>query len=414
MTSSFSWLDYSESERRKVLDVVQMFGDRETRDELGIGTVRDAFADLLFPGTSTIQTRARYFLFIPWIFSSIERRLNKTKKYDKQQIAQMARAEEVKLIDALATSDDNDGTIGIDARATLKRLPSNIYWQGLWVWGIRLFPSSQDQYYLSLAFHGAPRQPKKVSSDFEGDSGHQKLNWHPGIPPCPDNFPDKASFKLDEQEAEYLRERILHLIPKTLLAFLVDVGQPTEFVPFPWEHPQAGEFPSAIAELVGNARNFSESIHGAALIYNLMLARLSKNDKLIEEYDDKITEWSERIEERKGEFSSWSQKRQRFWEIVLSQNARIPHSTQRFINEWLDIALSKDSPGSVINNNHVLNLIRNRERTLKKNLARLSNRRALELWRGAAGTGQLDYRWKVTQTILADMHSAIFKVAKVA
>lgn len=45
-----------------MLDVTSQFGERTTRDELGIGTVRDAFADALFPGTSTIQTRAHYFL----------------------------------------------------------------------------------------------------------------------------------------------------------------------------------------------------------------------------------------------------------------------------------------------------------------------------------------------------------------
>lgn len=36
---------------------------------LGFAPIRDAFADYFFPGTSTIQTRARYFLFVPWIMS---------------------------------------------------------------------------------------------------------------------------------------------------------------------------------------------------------------------------------------------------------------------------------------------------------------------------------------------------------
>ena len=58
MPSTFTWLDYSEHERRKMLDVIELFGERTTRDELGLGSIRDAFADLLFPGTSTIQTRA--------------------------------------------------------------------------------------------------------------------------------------------------------------------------------------------------------------------------------------------------------------------------------------------------------------------------------------------------------------------
>ena len=71
--SAFAWLSYSESERRKALDVISLFRERDTRDELGIGVIRDAFADLLFPGTSTIQTRARYFLFVPWIYQQIGR-----------------------------------------------------------------------------------------------------------------------------------------------------------------------------------------------------------------------------------------------------------------------------------------------------------------------------------------------------
>jgi hypothetical protein len=50
MPSSFTWLDYSEQERRKMLDAIRLFKDQNTVDELGIGTVRDRFADLLFPG----------------------------------------------------------------------------------------------------------------------------------------------------------------------------------------------------------------------------------------------------------------------------------------------------------------------------------------------------------------------------
>mgnify|MGYP000844970114 CR=1 FL=1 len=55
MASVLTWLDFSERERRKALDVIDQFRDEDTRDELGIGTVRDALADLLFPGISTIQ-----------------------------------------------------------------------------------------------------------------------------------------------------------------------------------------------------------------------------------------------------------------------------------------------------------------------------------------------------------------------
>lgn len=38
-----------------------------TVDELGIGSIRGALADSLFPGTSVLPTRRRYVLFIPWL-----------------------------------------------------------------------------------------------------------------------------------------------------------------------------------------------------------------------------------------------------------------------------------------------------------------------------------------------------------
>ena len=71
MTSTFAWLDYSESDRRKALDVVDLFREQDMRDELGIGTVRDTIADSLFPGISTIQIRASYLLFILLLYQAL-------------------------------------------------------------------------------------------------------------------------------------------------------------------------------------------------------------------------------------------------------------------------------------------------------------------------------------------------------
>ena len=85
MMSAFVWLDYSERERRKMLDVVDLFREHDTRDELGVGSVRDAFADMLFPGTSTIMTRARYFLLVPWTYQRLLRRLARvTHQYSSE------------------------------------------------------------------------------------------------------------------------------------------------------------------------------------------------------------------------------------------------------------------------------------------------------------------------------------------
>ena len=143
--SAFTWLDYSERDRRKMLDVIDSFKERETRDELGIGAVRDAFADQFFPGTSTVMTRARYFLFVAWTYQALEKR-----EVASAYMAGRARKAEVELIDAVERSEDSLGNIGKLAKTTLKRLPSSVYWQGMGVWGIRVFGGAQAQYYRSL------------------------------------------------------------------------------------------------------------------------------------------------------------------------------------------------------------------------------------------------------------------------
>jgi hypothetical protein len=114
MASSFTWLDYSEKERQRILDILTILREHETRDELGIGVVRDAFSDMFFPGTSTIQTRAKYFLFVPWMYKRLEE-----KKVPSSKIDRSAREEEVRLIYALLKSDDTDGVIGKDAKKNL-------------------------------------------------------------------------------------------------------------------------------------------------------------------------------------------------------------------------------------------------------------------------------------------------------
>jgi len=90
LSSTFSWVDFAEDDRRKMSEVIALFREQDTRDELGLGGIRDTFADLLFPATSTIQTRARYFLFIPWVYQELERR--RTLPAD---IERLARRDEV-------------------------------------------------------------------------------------------------------------------------------------------------------------------------------------------------------------------------------------------------------------------------------------------------------------------------------
>lgn len=72
MTSAFSWLDLDEPARQRMREIVEMLRESGSIDELGLGRIRDAFSDRLFPGTSVLWRRARYLLFVPWTYQALE------------------------------------------------------------------------------------------------------------------------------------------------------------------------------------------------------------------------------------------------------------------------------------------------------------------------------------------------------
>ena len=413
MPSSFSWLDYSEAERRKALEIADSFKSRDTRDELGIGTVRDAFANILFPGTTTIQTRARYFLFTPWIYLGLEQKLRRKSYNSKEELAKAARKEEIALIDVLMASDDSDGTIGSEAHETLKRLPSNVYWHGMGSWGIRRVDASQDEYHKRLVKYGSPVATARSGND-DADELGVVYNWHPAILSLkPSDFPQKASFTLTPNESEFLKERIKGKNGRnaSLLAVLADSDKAWESVDFAWEHESAinNSLPAELGRILSHARNFSEVMHGAALLYNLMLARrffdkFSKWEEKITSYESEIGKWGGMISARKDDYANWD--RQQFWQIIASQNAGIHRRTIDFINAWLDLVLSSKNPADLVSNESAQTMLLNRERSNKPTgMARLVDESALRQWSGAAGAAQLDFRWGVSQRLLTDILS---------
>ena len=65
--AEIGWIDFSPKDRNRVGAILEMLRPEGMVDELGLGTIRDSISNQLFPGTSTIQTRAKYFFIIPYI-----------------------------------------------------------------------------------------------------------------------------------------------------------------------------------------------------------------------------------------------------------------------------------------------------------------------------------------------------------
>ena len=383
--STLTWLDFSDAERKRALQVVELLGRPETRDELGLGAIRDAFANALFPGMSTVQRRARYFLFVPWTFREVERRWA-----GRADALERTRRKELQLIEPLLDAGDQDGVIGSLARANLRQVPSMIYWQGLARWGIRRVEGTREQWGRAVA------RSLGTAIDDDGQTVNATASWwHASLPDPPPDWPESVSLTLRAEEADYLRERIRESCAGTILAALVERRHPWTPVALPWQL-DAPELSETQRTLLAHAQRFSERMHGAALLYNHELAKRRGDDAAEADYRGELEAWAT------GEAAANPQLAplDELWPLLGDLGSRHSPQTRRFVTDWATLTTD---PTRVTSDSRLVARIQEREFEVKKRQARLRFAAAEETWRGAAGAGQLEYRWNSTQRQVLDI-----------
>jgi len=385
--------------------MLQLFSDKDTVDDLGIGTVRDAISNTLFPGTSVIQTRARYFLFVPWLFRRAEQQ-------HPQRLAAKATDMERSLIETLRTGGDLAGLIGVDAGKNVRTLPSAIFWSGLIRYGIFLVPS------LSIRQYGRHVARGLATIDAEDEIADRTPSfWQRDIPdPPPDLFRfQTATFDLTREEAEWLCERIISSDrperASLLSAYVRDLrrGQAPPDIDAMWDAPLPTDTPTLIARLVHHAERFSCAARGAALLYNLMLAE-ERSDALestdgtsVDTYRRLLDEWIAHA--TRVRLAEWSAQMDDFWDCVLDNAVRIPPTTRLFLDAWSNVLAA--GPGGIASSREARDLIRAREIQHKRGQARLANKKRLAEWSGYAGTTALVFRWPQVQRMLRDVATGL-------
>ena len=402
MASTLTWLDYSERDRRRALDVIDLFRETGTVDELGLAAVRDSFSDLFFPGTSTIQTRACYFLLVPWTFLRLER-LRKSSS----EAAEWSRWEELRLNSRLLKGDDTAGVFGSQAGLALKRLPSAAYWGGLRSWGIRLDQGYGDAYFRSLdAFYRRVTEFRSTPQDPEGRRT-PPANWHPHLPNPPSGFPyENVSVALRRRDADYLRDRIQARHPESLLAVLAGRADMADLeAAWPWQLSQHVEISPFLREQLHNAELFAVCLQGAALLYNLMLSELQQSEQRVETYRRELESWTGDVDALRLHLADWQVDG--VWRVVKAQGRSLGYPTQFFVERWVE-NVKRDGAETVVRDNSIARaLVREREVQLKGGRSRLANPRHLELWGGRSGTSRMTYRWGINKVLLKDIFDGL-------
>ncbi len=391
MTFTLAWIDQDQEARKRAHELLGLFNQRGSRDEMGLGAIRDAFSNLLFPGTNTGQTRLRFSLIVPWVYRALER-----EETPGTDISRLGRERELDVLEHLWGTNEN-GVYGKQAKHRLKGIPSGFFGLG-GAWGLRVRAAG---------------------------SGNGAWTWHAGLPKPPPDFPKLDTLSLTSTEAEYLQDRVAQTVPQSLLAHLFrrvraeNVGE-ADGCRFVWEHPGYADFPPEHKEQVKHARLFSEVIYGALVLYNLLLARRvhagtrggerAGSEDEVADYEGRLAKWSWGL--RRSALAAWSVDD--FWATV-ARSAQINHGTRAFVSEWMALVKAGDldahEHGAPADDSEAAILVRRREKALKGVRSRFRNEKMLAEWRGGSGMWRLDYRWPVVRRFLRDLGEGLGAVA---
>ena len=398
MTSVIAWLDASREDQQRMREIVNLFSQSESRDELGIGQVRDAFSDSLFPGTSTLHTRARYLLFIPWCYQAAE-----AAGFSGFKLERRVEDNERALIGGLKDLGATDGLIGRVAGVAVKTLPSSLYAGAL------------RQYDILTGSDPLLSLRRATSLDLDQDELVDRAvgAWCSTLPPIPVGFPrhPETGFELSGPEAYWLQERMLGGTEGSLLHHLVSDGnRPESTSAAPWEDPACQTSPADVQQVLEHARLFSLVVQGSSLLYNLLVAEHyeqaghSKIENPVATYRTGLEEWTQECADDSYSLSAWD--RPSFWRHVRSVNPRVGATTQSFLTTWF-AAVCGLQLDHVCDDASLRKMVENRERKQKGTQSRLTNDRLLASWSGAAGTARLTYRWTQVDRLMQDLHDGL-------
>ena len=289
------WVDFSREDREKVLDVMNLLQEQGAVDEIGIGLIRDAFANLFFPGTSTVQTVAKYFLIIPYVLKeATEGRYGN----DLNKILRKIDAEEKSCgLRLMENCPGEDGIIGrrVLPRGWVARKPSSIYWNGIRTYGI----CTQDLTISELLKASIVLQAQKKTSvlgnkgddnsDSERDDSDAGRDFATQLFSVPDDYytdwRENLSIHLTATEAAFLRKMIETSVPTSLLGYLLrNNTDVTKYDSFEAIYEDLGDaVPADLARTMKLACDFNRMVYAARVRYNYILSN-GQNEDAAEEW----------------------------------------------------------------------------------------------------------------------------------
>lgn len=375
-------------------ELVKLFGTPETIDDLGMGQLRDAISNSLFPGTSVLHLGARYMLLVPWAFLTAHRG---TRNPD--ELRKRSEESERQLIDRLKELGA-EGYIGRDAGRSVRQLPSAAYWSALRRYGI-VNPETDRSAIAQLMCADTPTPE-------EGENAY--YIWNQSLPKPPEGFPqtDERGLTLSHEEARWLQERILTTCPGTMLAHVVGSEvSPERGLWAPWLDPACRSAEGEPAQWLKDAEAFSFIHNGASVLYQHLLAEASTKtfnagEEALDPTQKLLQGWEDQRGSKRDLLAGWDIDN--YLDRAKAMNHGINSSTADFARAMIAAALS---PGKLTDNEDFRATVETREKLMKKSNSRFRNERRLRAWQPPERLGALTFRWTQVRRNVLDIHAGL-------
>jgi len=391
-TLKLGWIDFSKEDRNKALNVINLLSEPGSIDELGVGVIRDSYSDIFFPGTSTIQTRAKYFLLVPYLCYEIE----KSKSLSPGRMLDELHEKELDLIDILKTEGEL-GIIGELSGRSLKRKPSEIYWNGLKKFGIfKRDNLSLDEYLRLVSKWKSDKELKRRASIKTGRGGDGDADdddacmgdfvgfWSTAVPEK--GWRKNLSIVLTKDEAKFLKTQIIKSLPESLMAQVLKLNLKEFYAAESFEQLDGiiTSFSPKSQKYFYDAKRFAEFLYGIQLRFNIILAQGEKPSLL-----DDWTKW----------FADDSKYRFMDMEPLRILGIR-KEPLIRFLEQCKSAMIEERI-------DDLDQLIMARERKLKGlSRAKTSNTNDF-VYKKWVGLGRLQYRFNIGKRIMQDIHNGL-------
>ena len=279
------WIDFSKTERNKILSVLDLLSQDGTLDELGIAPIRDGFSNLFFPGTSTIQTRAKYFFLVAYALKELELSDETNPNKILRELNEIERQCGEILLEQNRNENGIIGKRSLQNGKWVKRIPADIYWAGLRKYNIFTGGNISLSEYIrascalkkqktTLAKLGNRNDNAEENDTDDKNAGNLFKMQFWKLPLYNDTWFENIRMQLTKAEAAFLKEQIISSCPNTMLSHILDndMVEVVDIETFADIESIIHKFPEEIQADFYLALDFSDFMFVVRTLYNIIVS----------------------------------------------------------------------------------------------------------------------------------------------